>query len=175
MTRYIPHEMAHLLLYRATGPTGYPFVPEWLDEGLATVSELMPTVEYQLVLDQARAQGAFIPLENLCVPFAPNYQTALLSYAQSGSVVEFIHHEYGAQGIRDLLEAYASGASCTSGVQQALRISVGQLEAAWQASLDPQSVWKATVQQVAIWMSVPLLGAVIAALMAGVGRGQRTR
>ena len=167
MTRYIPHEITHLLLYRVVGATGYPFVPEWLDEGLATASELMPTVEYDLALEQARLQGTLIPLETLCTPFSPDYQTALLSYAESGSVVRFILEEYGAQGIRDLLAAYAGGASCSSGVRQALHISLNQLEAAWKTSLDPQAAHKATIREVALWLSFPLFGVLITLLMAG--------
>ena len=39
MNRYFPHEITHLLVDQAATPAGYRYVPEWLDEGLATANE----------------------------------------------------------------------------------------------------------------------------------------
>jgi hypothetical protein len=171
MDRYIPHEITHLLVYEASADEGYRYVPEWLDEGLATANERLPTPEFDLELEKARTQTGFLPLKDLCVPFSPDAQTALLSYAQSGSVVRFIRERYGAQGIRDLMTAYANGASCTSGVEDGLGITLHELETAWRASLEPEpdtlSPWDAWGRKVAVPVLFWLVGLLVAVLMVG--------
>jgi hypothetical protein len=182
MERFLPHEITHLLVYQIVTPEGYRYVPEWLDEGLATANERLPNVDYGLMIEEYQQRGQLIPLRELCVPFSPDSQTAYLSYAQSGSVVDYIRERYGAQGIRDLLTAYKNGASCTSGVEEALGISIDTLDASWQASLAPQSQpqpqpqppsWTAKVQQIGPWVGFGLLGLLLALPM--IGRTRRRR
>jgi hypothetical protein len=173
MMRYIPHEITHLLVYQAVTPTGYRYVPEWLDEGLATANERLPTPENAVALEKARVEGQLLPLEDLCVRFSPNEHTAFLSYAQSGSLAQFIRQEYGAEGIRDLLKAYANGASCAGGVKEALNISLDDLETAWWASLEPQTPWQAWVKQIGTWVGLWLLSLLVAVPMIGGLRRRR--
>jgi hypothetical protein len=173
MERYIPHEITHLLLYQAVTPPSYRYIPEWLDEGLATTHERLPTPEYAIAIEEAHAQGQLLPLEDLCVPFSPDPHTAFLAYAQSSSVVQFIRERYGAQGIRALLAAYADGASCGGGVQGALNVSLNGLETAWRASLEPQAPWRALVDRVGVWVGLWLLSLLVAVPM--IGRLRRRR
>ena len=167
MKRFIPHEITHLLVYQDVTPTGCRYVPEWLDEGLATANEQLPTPEYTLALEEALAQGQLLPLKDLCVPFSPDSHTAFLSYAQSGSVVQFIRDQYGAQGIRALLDAYANGASCASGVQDALHISLSKLESTWRTNLKPQARWRTLAKQIGVWAGLWLLSLLVALPMIG--------
>jgi hypothetical protein len=167
MMRYIPHEITHLLVYQTVTPASYRYIPEWLDEGLATANERLPMPEYAVTIEEARAQGQLIPLEDLCVPFSPDPYAAFLAYAQSGSVVQFIREQYGAEGIRGLLAAYADGASCTGGVQKALNTNLGGLETAWRASLEPQTPWRATVEQIGVWVGLWLLSLLVTVPMVG--------
>ena len=173
MMRDIPHEITHLLVYQAATPAGYKYVPAWLDEGLATANERWPTPEHAMVLEEARVEGALIPLQDLCVPFSPDSPTAFLSYAQSGSVVRFIRERYGDEGIRALLVAYANGASCAGGVEKALGLTLNGLETAWRVSLDPQAPWQAWVKQVGILAGLWLLSLLIAVPMIGGLRRRR--
>lgn len=173
MRRYLPHEITHLLVYQLVTAEGYRRVPIWLDEGLATANEAIPTPEYALALKGAHESSRLLPLKDLCAPFSPDASTAFLSYAQSASVVRFIREQYGAEGIRRLLAAYADGASCTSGVEEALDISFNQLEGAWQASLGSGSQWSAWVDQVGVWIGLWLLSALVAVPM--IGRVHRER
>jgi len=167
MRRYIPHEITHLLVYQTVTPAGYRYVPEWLDEGLATTNERLPTPEYAMALEEARTQRQLLPLEDLCVPFPPDPRTAFLAYAQSGSVVQFIRERYGAGGIRALLAAYANGASCAVGVQEALNVSLSGLETSWRASLEPKSPWRVWVEQVGVWVGLWLLSLLMTVPMIG--------
>jgi hypothetical protein len=178
MRRYIPHEITHLLVYESVTAPKYRYVPEWLDEGLATANEQLPTPEHALILEEARTQGQLLPLEDLCNSFSPNPQIAFLAYAQSGSLVTFIRKQYGAGGIRGLLDAYASGASCSSGVQEALNISLADLEAAWRSSLEGNQPIDPTIpveqtdqtEKAGIWLSLWLLLLLVAGPMIGGAR-----
>jgi len=157
MMRDLPHEITHLLVYQTVTPAGYRYVPEWLDEGLATANERLPTPEYAVAIEEARTQGQLLHLEDLCVPFPPDPQTAFLAYAQSGSVVQFIREQYGVEEIRHLLTAYADGTSCIGGVQKVLNVNLSGLETAWRTSLEPQAPWRALVDQVGVWVGLWLL------------------
>jgi hypothetical protein len=167
MKRYLPHEITHLLVYQLVTPDGYRYVPEWLDEGLATANERLPTPEYALALEEARTRGQLLPMEELCVPFSPDPRTAVLSYAQSASLVEFVRQRYGADGIRRLLSAYAGGASCTSGVEEALAASFSKLENGWRISLEPEARWRLWADQAGVWIGLWLLSLIIAVPMIG--------
>lgn len=167
MKRYLPHEITHLMIYELTTAEGYKNVPDWLDEGLATVNERLPTPEYTLALEEARDLGQLLSLEELCVPFSPDPRTAILSYAQSASVVSFIRETYGAKGMRELLSVYADGASCTSGVEEALGISFKKLENNWRMSLEPEAGWHAVLDQVGVWVGLWVLSLLVAVPMIG--------
>ncbi len=172
MKRDIPHEITHLLVYRTVTPESYVYVPEWLDEGLATANERSPRAEFAAAIEAARAQDQLLPLENLCVPFSPDPTVAMLSYAQSSSLIKFIRKEYGASGIRDLLAAYRDGASCAAGVREALDITLPRLENAWRASLEPQAPWLATLRQIDVWVGLWVLSLLLAVPMLGQLRGR---
>ncbi len=175
MKRYLPHEITHLFVYRLTTPEGYRHVPTWLDEGLATANEQLPTPEHALILQKAYEMDELLPLEDLCVPFPSDPSTAALSYAQSASIVRFIRERYGADGIRRLLSAYADGASCTSGVQEALDITFTKLENAWRVSLRPEARWKGWLEEVDVWIGLWLLSLLVAVPMIGGIRRRRGR
>jgi hypothetical protein len=141
MEQEIPHELTHLLVYRLAGPEGYRYIPAWLNEGLATANETRPDPNLDSLLERARNEGRLIPLRNLCPPFSTDPAEALLSYAESGSLVRYIRQQYGDSGIRALLQAYADGADCDGGVQRALHITLDQLERAWRADLSGVGKW----------------------------------
>jgi hypothetical protein len=161
MEQEIPHELTHLLVYRLAGPEGYRYIPAWLNEGLATANETRPDPNLDSLLERARNEGRLIPLRNLCPPFSTDPAEALLSYAESGSLVRYIRQQYGDSGIRALLQAYADGADCDGGVQRALHITLDQLERAWRADLSGVGKWMVWIADnasgLALWgMSVLL-------------------
>jgi len=155
MKRDIPHEVTHLLVFQATG-AGYMRVPRWLDEGLASANEGLAQPAYQLALESAFRDGRLIPLETLCAPFSTDAGEAQLAYAQSLSVVQYIRNHYP-DGIRKLLGAFASGATCNGGVEQALGYTLGALDLTWRASLGPQGAWQALANSVGPWALLAVL------------------
>ncbi len=85
MERQIPHELAHILLYRLTG-SAYANVPSWLLEGIASVAERFPNANYAQALSLAAANQALLPISSLCGPFPPDASGATLAYAESDSL-----------------------------------------------------------------------------------------
>ena len=175
MKRDIPHEITHLVVYQAVTPAGYDNVPEWLDEGLATSSE-QANPDHQVILTDAAERGGLFPLESLCTPFSPEARDASLSYAQSASIVSFIRQQYGADGIRRLLDAYENGASCSSGVKDALGITLPELEALWLQSLpgEPEApAVPASLGRVMMFIGAWLLSLIVVLPMLGGLRRRR--
>ncbi len=155
MKRDLPHELTHLLVYQATG-AGYERVPRWLNEGLASANEELAQPAYQLALEAALSGGQLYALESLCAPFSNDAGEAQLAYAQSQSLVRYIRNTYP-DGVRKLLGAYAGGATCGGGVEQALGLTLSALEWQWRASLPPQGKWQWLTGSVAAWLVLAVI------------------
>ena len=135
----IPHEVAHLLLYRALGRK-YNNQPTWLVEGIASVVEQYPDPEYKRALDDASSKDALIPFTKLCSGFPPDSGGAYLAYAQSQSFVKYIYESYGASGLSRLIGAYSDGMTCEPGAAKALGVSLSQLDVGWRETVLGQNV-----------------------------------
>ena len=128
--RLIPHEVAHILLYRFMG-VEFDYLPAWLNEGIASLMEIYSLPEYDLVLDRAHEEGNLIPMIHLCEAFPPDGDLALLAYAQSDSFVKYIQSKYGLSGLQSLIYAYDQGVSCQRGVELSLGLTLRELEKDW--------------------------------------------
>lgn len=152
----IPHEISHMLVYeyvgRALGKT-----PPWLDEGLATSFEQLPSSYNQTILQRAFEQDRLIPLSTLCGPFSLDADTARLSYAQSSSIVSYLRDQKGSDTILALLDAYADGASCEGGVHKVLGKGLDGLDASWRAFIRQDEHWWDLIVDNAIWLALWLL------------------
>jgi hypothetical protein len=168
LQRIVPHEVTHALIHEATRGA-YGRVPLWLAEGLATSVEhtFVPDPGARALLDGALEQRKVFRLQTLCAVFPQTDQDARrLAYAQSASVVATIRDLYGRQALRDLIEAYADGATCEGGVQRVLGISLERLELVWREYQAPQGqlslFWEqnASLIVLVLFLSTPLLFAV---------------
>ncbi len=130
LQREIPHEMTHVLIYKATGDQ-FPTVPLWLNEGLAVMNQGERDSTYPALLAAARDARAFLPLASLCGTFPTESRGALLAYAQSESVVRYLRTRFGSEGMYQLLRAYARGATCEAGLENSVGLSLLELEADW--------------------------------------------
>jgi hypothetical protein len=131
MERQIPHEMAHVLLYRLTGPA-YAHVPTWLLEGVASEAERFPNANYAQALSLAAANQALLPISALCGPFPSDASGATLAYAESDSFTRYLQATYGTSSLQAAISAYADGLSCNSGAERAWNFSLSQLDQEWQ-------------------------------------------
>jgi len=135
MQQRIPHELMHILLYRAVGD-GYRRLPAWLSEGMAGVAELIPNPSYEQSLQSAIARSDWIPLNTLCGSFPQETDRAFLAYAESQSFARYLSEIYGASGLLKLSTTYARGADCESGPELAFGVSLSTLEKDWHGSVS---------------------------------------
>lgn len=133
MEQRIPHELMHVMLYRAVG-AGYGNIPAWLSEGTATLVELYPNADYDRVLTDAAQSNRLIPLSDLCASFPADTGQAFLAYAESRSFTNYLHETYGSTGLLKLATSYADGVGCGRGPELAFGISLSSLENRWQAA-----------------------------------------
>lgn len=152
----IPHELFHVLLYQYVGP-GYDNLPVWLSEGLASLGELYPNNDYDIVLQDAVQRQALLPFSSLCHTFPRQASSALLAYAQSASFVRYLYSLYGLEGLHSLTVVYANGLGCEQGVQRALRRSLSQLERDWRKDVLTEDVAASAFETLRPWWLLLLL------------------
>jgi hypothetical protein len=128
--RQVPHELMHILLYQAIG-AGYENIPTWLNEGLASIAELYPTPDYQIVLESAIARNNLIPISDLCRSFPPEMSGFILSYAESAYFTRYLYRTYGSIQLESMLAGYANGLDCERGFEAAYGTSLSAAEAQW--------------------------------------------
>ncbi len=131
MERQIPHEIMHILQYQLIGD-GIQKQPTWLIEGMASLAELYPNPDYRTVLETAASSQSLIPFSTLCAPFPREASAAFQAYAQSDSFIRYIYNNYGATGLRKLIDAYQNGLGCEEGFNTALGMPLSQAEYHWQ-------------------------------------------
>jgi hypothetical protein len=138
MLQRIPHELMHVMLYRAVGE-GYRNIPAWLSEGTAGLAELVSDPGYDTILQEAVARRDWIPLSTLCGSFPNDTDRAFLSYAEARSFAGYLHEAYGSSGLLKLTMVYAQGADCKNGPELAFGIPLAKLEDEWHASLTGET------------------------------------
>jgi len=132
--RIIPHELSHQVLYQAT-KNPYGGTPIWFEEGLAVYNQETYLDYHELLLEEAARKGQLIPLEALAASFPTDPEQATLSYAQSHSIVRYIIDTYGADGMKKLVTAWSEAISVNDALQEALDVTVDELDEAWRKTL----------------------------------------
>ena len=140
MERQIPHELMHVLLFQTAG-AGYSNLPTWFVEGLATMAQLYPTPEYQVLLENGIKNNSLLPISTLCQGFPAHASGAYLAYAEAAYFTRYIYHQYGSSGLERLVANYSNGVDCERGVELALGVTLSRLENQWlKESLGAHSV-----------------------------------
>jgi len=148
--RQIPHELMHVMLYQRLGPA-YTNLPKWLNEGLASITELFPNPDYHMLLENAYEMETLISIDELCQTFPVDASSIQLSYAESTSFTRFLHQQYGNQGIEGLLSQYANGLGCERGVEVALDKPLSKLEQDWRRVTFNEHSFSAALETLSPW------------------------
>ena len=130
----VVHELAHLLVEESTFNC-FGGLPTWLDEGLAVYAEGVLPDYQRRVLDEAIANEDLISLRSLNSSFPAAHSGAILSYAQSHSLVEYLINAHGWPKMQEMLAVFAQGATHEGAIQQVYGMGLDGLEAAWRQSL----------------------------------------
>jgi hypothetical protein len=167
MERQIPHELMHIAL-NYTDSHAYANLPVWFNEGLASLAELYPNPEYQVLIESAFESEELLPLASLCQSFPNDPQGALLAYAESASFTQYLYGQYGQPGFNRLMAAYASGMSCERGIEEALGSNLTSLEGSWRRENFAGITLTKSVQEFLPWLIlllVVLAGPIILAVV----------
>lgn len=137
MNRVIPHELTHAMLYMITKP---PFgdIPRWLHEGLAMRSEGGMSVEERTALAEAIEADALISLRVLNSSFPDHREQAILSYAESSSLISFIIDAYGTAKLGELIANFAEGAHYDDAMMDVFGVDMDGMEDLWRAHIGAQ-------------------------------------
>ena len=133
--RALPHELSHLVVGRVT-ENPYGDIPHWLDEGMAMRAEGDPTSEFTRSLDLAIRNNQLISIRSLASNFPTDSDDALLSYAESYSIVTFMLREFGREKMAELLSIFKEGVTYDEALQRSFGTDLDGLEEQWRASLD---------------------------------------
>jgi hypothetical protein len=156
MERQVPHELMHILLFQKFG-NDYNDLPTWILEGLASLNETYPNPDYVTVLQDAAKREMLIPMASLCQGFPAEASKFFQSYAQADSFTRYLYQEYGADGIMELIRAYAGGVECERGAEISLGKTLTQLDLEWQRETFQQSPAIKALEVVFPWAFILLL------------------
>jgi hypothetical protein len=153
MEERIPHELMHIMLYQLVG-SNYANLPTWLNEGLASVSELYPNPDYQILLNSAQKKAALLPIASLCKGFPQDASNALLAYAEAASFTRYLQSRFGTPGIQSLVTNYANGLDCQRGIETALGMNLTQLERRWREDALAENIYATAAGNILPWFVV---------------------
>jgi hypothetical protein len=142
LQRTLKHELCHLQLHRHIARANLPL---WLDEGIAQwasggFSELMSTGA-PVQLDRAMLSGDWLPLTRLNTSFPRSFSGQRLAYAESLSLVTYIVHKHGRNGLLRLLRCLEQDESVDAAFRHSLGVSPADLEQDWKAYLARRTTW----------------------------------
>jgi tetratricopeptide (TPR) repeat protein len=129
------HELAHVVTLQMSNQR----VPRWLTEGISVYEETRARqawgrdmeVSFALALER----GQVLKLRDLNSGFT-RPETIALAYYQASQLVDHIVGAHGEAGLRALLRAYGEGVEGDAAIQKALGVSIDQLQASFDKTLD---------------------------------------
>lgn len=138
----LKHELCHLELHHHI-PEGK--LPRWLDEGICQwvtggLAEIM-TDGTRSILREATLSKRLLSIGRLAERFPADGRDLLLAYEESRSLVEYIEKEFGASGVRRILEQMSRGDSQEDAVRKSLLISFDEFERRWRLSIVESTSW----------------------------------
>jgi len=131
----LAHELTHLVIHQMT-LNPYADIPTWLDEGLAVRSEGSLPYYYVNALNQAIGDDSLISVQSISSPFSAISDLAILSYAESYSVVDFLITTYGKDKMLELLETFRAGASYGGALMEVYGFDIDGLDRLWHERLS---------------------------------------
>jgi len=127
----IAHELTHLVIHQIT-LNPYNSLPVWLDEGLAMRSEGLLEPQFSTALGEAIATDSLISVQSLSSPFSAYSGEAVLSYAQSHSLVEYLISDYGQAEMFELLTTFKQGSGYDDALEAVYGFDMDGLDELWR-------------------------------------------
>ncbi|MHC4845520.1 MAG: tetratricopeptide repeat protein [Planctomycetota bacterium] len=139
------HEYAHVVTLELSNQR----VPRWLTEGVSVVEEKRVDPSWARELDRdvldARANDMIFPVDRLDEAFRDG-QTVMLGYYLGSLVCEVVERDFGFEGLRDLVAAFADGVDTSGAIRQALRIEPAELDRRVLDYIDTELAGRARIR-----------------------------
>lgn len=149
LDRVLPHEMSHLVLTEFFGDTHCPLA---VNEGLAMLNE--ESVDNGRILLAGAAVGGDrgLPLARLLTVDRCNRENAAVVYAESYSLMRYLHARLTTEQFKDTLEHLKSGLPLDEAMQRALYVPAEEgfldvMARAWAAEAIRQSHFLQALRQ----------------------------
>jgi hypothetical protein len=146
LQRIVPHELTHLIFHQnIQGNT----TPVWFDEGLAVYEQDFHEPELTDSYNDALAKKSLLRLSTLDNDFPADSDQALLAYAQSWQLVNYMYQTYGKQKMTGLFQAMDQGRDpFDTDLAASLNTNTAHLEDSWRRSLkQPPTLTDAQANQ----------------------------
>ena len=127
----IAHELTHVAVHQVTA-NPYSSIPTWLDEGLAMYSEGLIDVSISTALMKAVTANSLIAVRSLASPFSALSDLAILSYAESFSIVNYLISTYGQEKMLELLTVFSHGSTYDNALNTVYGFDVDGLNTLWR-------------------------------------------
>lgn len=146
--RAIAHELAHLVTYQMTS-NPYSDIPTWLDEGLSLYVEGDLRFDFKSSLDAAISEDNLISVQSISSSFPSDTEEAILSYAESYSIVDLLLQQYDREKMLHLLNVFKQGSSYDDALLEVYGFDTAGLDNLWRLSLGlgPRQSPSATLPQ----------------------------
>jgi len=96
------------------------------------------SIEERAALAEAIEDDNLISLRVLNSPFPDQRDRAILSYAESSSLVTFVIQEYGSAKLGELISVFAKGAHYDDAMMQVFGVDMDGMEDRWRAHIGAQ-------------------------------------
>lgn len=134
----LAHELAHVILQG-----DYPLIdgwPRWFQEGLAMRESGGEGLRRGAILSIALLRHRILPLDELWGSFPENEAGSRLAYAQSFSVVSFLHRRYGEARFRSFLESLRT-TNFEEAFVRTYGTGLGVMEKEWRRNVQRRYNW----------------------------------
>jgi hypothetical protein len=166
----IAHELGHLFTHQLIFSPYGAMVPTWVDEGLAMHAEGNMDRDSYNYLMKMNSQNKLISVRSLASPFSAKTDEALLSYAESQSIIEFLINNYGKDKISKLLKVFQEGADTDTALTEVYNLDQDKLETAWKQYLQtvPPPEQQSRQQQSGLLFTILLTSLIIVIIVIAV-------
>lgn len=137
--RGVRHELTHQVIFDSLGSgLARTAFPHWMNEGLATYHEFDGgrLANFLNAPLQEAIQSDTLPrLKTLDGNFSPNSNEALLSYAQSYSVIKLMLEQFGQEKLREVFALFKQGTEAEQAFQKVYGINTDGLDNLYRKSI----------------------------------------
>jgi hypothetical protein len=137
----IRHELTHVIIGQITA-NPYNSIPFWLNEGLAMHIQYpqgnLPS-QFTSALSSAFTGNSLISIRSLSDPFSAYPEKAILSYAESVSVVVYLIEQYGSDTMQQFLTTFQQGSTYDGALQANYGFDMDGLFTQWKAWVNSQN------------------------------------